>query len=91
MSVSIIPPHVLTGREHNSGLHGASERVIAHRLEKSRGTTPVIVSSTCGTQLTVTQEVITDLEKFAIRYVYDDTVMQDTEMRRLRSTVQTCA
>jgi len=35
-----IPFHVLTGCDHNSGFYGASKKLIADRLEKSRGTRP---------------------------------------------------
>ena len=71
MSASIIPLHVLTGCDHSSGFYGASKKVIADRLEKSKEAQDLL--ATCGTHLPVTQEVISDLEQFVIRYVYGDT------------------
>lgn len=71
MSASIIPLHVLTGCDHNSGFYGASKKLIADRLEKSDEARKLL--SACGTQLPVTQEIISDLEKFVIRFVYGDT------------------
>jgi len=73
MSASNIPPHVLTGCEHNSGFYGASKTVIADRLEKSKEAQHLLLLlSACGTYLSVTQEVISDLEQFGICYVYGD-------------------
>ena len=71
MSESIIPLHVLTGCDHNSGFYGASKKLVADRLEKSEEARKLL--SACSTQLPVTHEVITDLEKFVIRFVYGDT------------------
>ena len=47
MSASIIPLHVLTGCDHNSGFYGASKKVIADRLEKSKEAQDLL--ATCGT------------------------------------------
>ena len=71
MAASIIQLHVLTGCDHNSGFYGASKRLIADRLEKSQEAHNLLAA--CGTCLPVTQGVITDLERFVIRYVYCDT------------------
>jgi len=73
MSVSTIPLHVLTGCEHNSGFQGASKKVIADCLEKSKEAQHLLLLAACGTQLPVTQEVLIDLEQFVICYIYGDT------------------
>jgi len=64
---------VLTGCEHNSGLYGASKKVIADRLEKSKEAQHLLLLAACDSQLPVTQEVLSDLEQFVICYVYGDT------------------
>jgi hypothetical protein len=71
MAASIIPLHVLTGCDHNSSFYGASKKLIADRLEKSKEAHGLLAA--CGTQLLVTEQVISDLERFVIRYVYGDT------------------
>ena len=71
MAASIIPLHVLTGCDHNSGFYGASKKLIADRLEKSKE--PHDLLAACGTELLITEQVISDLERFVIRYVYGDT------------------
>ena len=71
MSASIIPLHVLTGCDHNSGFYGASKKLIVDRLEKSNEAHKLLLA--CSTPLPVTQEVIRDLEKFVIRFIYGDT------------------
>ena len=67
----MIPLHVLTGCDHNSGLYGASKKLTAERLEKSKEAQDLLAA--CGTQLPVTQDVISHLEQFVIRRVYGDT------------------
>ena len=50
MSASTIPPHVLTGCEHNTGFYGASKTVIADRLEKSKEAQHLLLLlAACGT------------------------------------------
>lgn len=71
MAASIIPLHVLTGCDHNSSFYGASKKLIADRLDKSKEAQGLLAA--CGTQLLVTEQVISDLERFVIRYVYGDT------------------
>ena len=68
MSASVIPLHVLTGCDHNSGFYRASKKLTAERLEKSIEAQDLLAA--CGTQLPVTQDVISHLEQFVIRYVY---------------------
>ena len=70
MAEYIIPLHALTGCDHNSGFYGVSKKIIADRSEKSVEAQNVLLS--CGTQLPVTQGIISDLEKFVIRHVYID-------------------
>ena len=70
MSASIIPLHVLTGCDHNSGFYGASKKAIADRLEKCKEAQDLLVA--CGGELPVTEEVISDLEQFVIRFIYRD-------------------
>ena len=71
MSQSIIPIHVISGCDHNSGFFGASKLLIAGRLEKSNEANKLL--ATCGAQLPTPQNVISDLEQFVIRYVYGNT------------------
>ena len=70
MAEYIIPLHVLTGCDHNSGFYGVSKKMIADRSKKSVEAQNLLLS--CGTQLPVTQRIISDLEKFVIRHVYND-------------------
>ena len=70
MAASIIQLHVLTGCDHNSGFYGASKKLITERLQSSEEAHGLL--ATCGSQLPVPQEVIDDLERFVIRYVYCD-------------------
>ena len=51
MATSIIPLHVLTGCDHNSGFYGASKKLIANRVEKSKETQDLL--AVCGEQLLV--------------------------------------
>ena len=71
MAASIIPLHVLTGCDHNSGFYGVGKKLIADRSETSVAAQRLL--SACGTQLPVTQSIINDLEQFVIQYVYNDT------------------
>ena len=71
MTASIISLYVLTVCDHNSGFYGTSKKLIVDRLEKSKEAHDLLAA--CGTQLPVTQQVISDLELFVIRYVYGDT------------------
>jgi len=65
--------HNLTGCEHNCGFYGASTKVNADCLKKSKEAQHLLLLAACGTQFPVTQEVICDLEQFVICYVYGDT------------------
>jgi len=47
MSASTIPPHVLTGCEHNSGFYGASKKVTADHLEKSKEAQHLLLLVAC--------------------------------------------
>ncbi len=70
MATSIIPPHVLTGCDHNSGFYGASKKLIADRIQSSEEARDLL--SACGRELPAPEEVINDLERFVIRYIYCD-------------------
>ncbi len=67
MSEVIIPLHVLTGCDHNSGFYGAS-KIIADRLQSCNEARGLLAS--CGTDLPAPEEVIKDLEQFVIRHIY---------------------
>ena len=74
--------------EHNCGFYGASKKVIADRLEKSKEAQHLLLLAACGTQLPVTQEVLSDLEQFVICYVYGDTksrTLRDARAAKWRS------
>lgn len=71
MSEAIIPLHVLTGCDHNSGFYGVSKMLVASRIIKSEQARKLLTE--CGTQLSVSQKVIDDMGQFVIRFVYGDT------------------
>ena len=71
MAESLIPLHVLNKCDHNSGFYGVGKKTIMDRVEKSSEAHNLLKS--CGTTLPVTQEIIDDLQKFVIRYIYHDT------------------
>lgn len=71
MAESLIPLHILTGCDHNSGFYGVGKKTIVDRVEKSSEAHNLLKK--CGTVLPVTQEIINDLQKFVIRYIYRDT------------------
>ena len=71
MAESIIPLHVLTGCDHNSGFYGVGKKAVIDRLQKCKEAHYLLAK--CGTQLPITGEVINDLEQFVIRYIYCDT------------------
>jgi len=77
--------HNLTGCEHISGFYGASKKVIAYCLKKSKEAQHLLLLAACGTQLPVTQEVLSDLEQFIIYYVYGDRPTQSRTMRDARA------
>jgi len=62
MAASIIPLHILTGCDQYSGFYGATKKLIADRLEKSKEAQDLLAA--CGAQLLVTEQVISDLEQF---------------------------
>lgn len=68
MLQSIIPIHVISGCDHNSGFFGASKLLIVERLVKSEEARKLLAS--CGAELPAPQNVISDLEQFVICYVY---------------------
>jgi len=70
ISQSIISVHVISGCDHNSGFFGASKLMIVGRLAKSKEAQKLLLS--CGAQLPCPPNVISDLEKFVIRFVYGD-------------------
>ena len=71
MAESLIPLHVLTGCDHNSGFYGIGKKTIVDRVEKSAEAHSLLKS--CGTIIPVTQEIINDLQKFVIQYIYHHT------------------
>ena len=71
MAESIIPLHVLTGCDHNSGFYGVGKKAVIDRLQNYKEAHNLLAK--CGTQLPVTKEIINDLEQFVIRYIYCDT------------------
>ena len=70
MAASIIPLHVLTGCDHNSAFYAAGKKAVTDRLQKSQEAHNLL--SKCGTQLPVTDEILSDLERFVIKYIYAD-------------------
>jgi len=70
MTESIIPLHVLTGCDDNSGFYGTSKKVITGRVQTSKVARDLLAS--CGRELPAKQELIDDLELLVIRYIYCD-------------------
>ena len=68
---SLIPLHVLTGCDHNSSFYGVGKKTTVDRVEKSSEAHNLLKS--CGTILPVTQEIIDDLQKFVIWFIFHDT------------------
>ena len=71
MSASLILFYVLTGCDHNSGFYATSKKLTAECLKKTKEAHDLLAAS--GTQLPVTQDVISDLEQFVMQHVYGDT------------------
>jgi len=67
MSETIIPLHVISGCDYNSGFYGASKKLITDRLMKSKEECQLL--SECGLQITAQQKVIQDLQLFVIRFI----------------------
>ncbi|KAG7175325.1 hypothetical protein Hamer_G001384 [Homarus americanus] len=70
MATCIVPLHVLTVCNHNSGFYGTSKKLVADRVQSSKEARDLLAS--CGTELPAPKEVLDDLEKFVIRYIYCD-------------------
>ena len=70
VSKFIIPLHVLTGCDHNSGFYGASKKVIAGRIQSCSEARHLLES--CGRELPATRRVFEDLQQFVIKYIYSD-------------------
>ena len=51
---------------HNSAFYGVGKKTIVNRVQKSEEAHKLIASR--GMQLPVTEEVISDLERFVIKY-----------------------
>ena len=66
----LIPLHVITGSDHNSGFYGLGKKSIADRVESSMEAKRLL--SRCGTELPATQSTLGDLETFVIKYIYND-------------------
>ena len=71
MAASLIPLHVITACDHNSGFYGVSKKVISDRIQTRKETHDLLAY--CGTELPASKEVLDDLKKFAMWYVYCDT------------------
>ena len=70
MSQSVISVHVISGCDHNSGFFGASKLLTVGRLAKSKEAHKLL--SSCGAHLPCPPNVISNLEKFVIRFIYGD-------------------
>ena len=66
----IIPLHVLTGCDHNSGFYGIGKTKVAERLKKSPDLRQLLLS--CGNNLQLADEDVDNLVKFVIKCVYSD-------------------
>ena len=66
----IIPLHVLTGCDHNSGFYGIGKTKVAERLKKSPDLRQLLLS--CGNNLQLEDDDVDNLVKFVIKCVYSD-------------------
>jgi len=66
---NIVPLH-MTGSDHTSGFYGVGKKVVADRVSKSSEARNLLAS--CGASLDLTDEAISNLNKFVIKYVYND-------------------
>ena len=64
MAASIIPLHVITGRDHNSGFYGVSKQVVSDRIQGRKEAHDLLAS--CDTELPASKEVLDDLGKFVM-------------------------
>jgi len=67
---SIVPLHIRTGSDHTSGFYGVGKKVVADRVSKSSEARNLLAS--CGASLDLTDEAISNMNKFVIKYVYND-------------------
>ena len=65
-----IPLHVISGSDHNSCFYGIGKKSIAGRVESSAEAKRLL--SQCGAELPAAQSTLQDMEKFVIKYVYND-------------------
>ena len=66
----IIPLHVLTGCDHNSGFYGIGKTKVAERVKKSPDARQLLLS--CGNNLQLADDDADKLIRFVIKYIYSD-------------------
>ena len=87
MAASIIPFHVITGCDYNSGFYGVNKKVVSDRIQSRKEAYDLLASF--GTAHTTSKGVLDYLEKFAMRYVYCDTEkMTRAELRTAKWRAQ---
>ena len=60
----------MTGSDHTSGFYGVGKKMVADRVSSSVEAKNLLTS--CGSSLDLTDEAISDMNKFVIKYVYND-------------------
>ncbi|KAG7172939.1 hypothetical protein Hamer_G017923 [Homarus americanus] len=70
MMACIIPLCVLVGCDPNSSLYSTSKKLVADHVQSSKEVCDLLAS--CGTEQQAPKEVLDDLEKFVIRYIFCD-------------------
>ena len=71
MTARIVPLHVITGCDDNSDFYSVSKKVVSDRIQSRKEAHDLLAS--CGTELPSSKEVLDDLDKSVMRYVYCDT------------------
>ena len=68
VSEIIIPLHVMTGCDHNCGFYGRGKKMVIEKTIKSSEARNLL--SECGDTLPIQQNVLDDLKRFVLRYIY---------------------
>ena len=68
---SIIPVHIITGSDHTSGFYGVGKKAVVDKVVKSSDARNLLASY--GVSLELTDETVSNMSKFVIKYVYNDT------------------
>ena len=60
----------MTGSDHISGFYGVDKKAVADRMSSSSEASNLLVS--CAASLDLTDETISNMNRFVIKYVYNN-------------------